>query len=87
MTTIKLDEEFDFGFTSVDESDINNDALNELTSLSEDYKERLHKMHKLITPLINNLVANSETNAYIHWPNRKEKLLQFQTKLDELLKD
>jgi hypothetical protein len=87
MTTIKLNEEFDFGFTSVDESDINNDALNELAGLSDDYKGRLHRMHKLITPLINNLAADADTKAYIHWPNRKEKLIQFQEQLDELLKD
>jgi len=87
MTTIKLDEEFDFGFTSVDENDITSGIASELTSLSDDYKDRLHKMHKLITPLIDNLAAGSDTNAYIHWPNRKEKLIEFQTKLDELLKD
>lgn len=85
MTTIKLDEDFDFGFTSVDESDINRDVLEELSGTSDLYKDRLQKMHKLITPLIKNLMADADTKAYIHWPNRKEKLIQFQQKLDDLL--
>jgi hypothetical protein len=85
MTTIKLDEDFDFGFTSVDESDINRDVLEELSGTSDLYKDRLNKMHRLITPLIKNLMADADTKAYIHWPNRKEKLIQFQQKLDDLL--
>jgi hypothetical protein len=85
MTTIKLDEDFDFGFTSVDGSDINRDVLEELSGTSDLYKDRLHTMHRLITPLIKNLMADADTKAYIHWPNRKEKLIQFQEKLDNLL--
>lgn len=85
MSTINLDEEFDFGFTSVDESDINKEVLEEIAGTSDLYKARLHKMHKMITPLIKNLMADADTKAYIHWPNRKEKLQQFQKQLDDLL--
>ena len=35
--------------------------------------------------LLKNLMADADTKAYIHWPNRKEKLIQFQQKLDDLL--
>lgn len=85
MTSIKLDEDFDFGFTSVDESDINKEVLIELSDTSDLYKSRLEQMYKLITPLIKNLMADADTKAYIHWPNRKEKLIQFQKQLDALL--
>lgn len=85
MTSIKLDEDFDFGFTSVDENDINKEVLTELSDTSDLYKQRLEQMYKLITPLIKNLMADADTKAYIHWPNRKEKLIQFQKQLDALL--
>ena len=85
MSTINLDEDFDFGFTSVDENDINKEVLAEVGDLVDLYKMRLEKMHKLITPLIKNLMADADTKAYIHWPNRKEKLIQFQKQLDALL--
>ena len=84
MSTINLDEEFDFGFTSVGEGDIKLEELSELSNLSDKYKANLEKMHKLITPLIKNLMADSD-KAYIHWPNRKEKLIQFKKQLDALL--
>lgn len=84
MTTIKLDEDFDFGFTSVGEGDIKLEELSELSDLTDKYKANLEKMHKLITPLIKNLMANSD-KSYIHWPNRQEKLIEFQKQLDSLL--
>lgn len=86
MSTINLDEEFDFGFTSVDENDINKEVLAELSDTSDLYRTRLEKMYKMITPLVKNLMADADTKAYIHWPNRKEKLQQFQKQLDDLLK-
>ena len=86
MSTINLDEEFDFGFTSVDENDINKEVLAELSDTSDLYRTRLEKMYRMITPLVKNLMADADTKAYIHWPNRKEKLQQFQKQLDDLLK-
>lgn len=85
MSTINLDEEFDFGFTSVGEGDIKLEELSELSNLTDKYRDNLEKMHKLITPLIKNLMADADTKAYIHWPNRKEKLIQFKKQLDALL--
>ena len=36
------------------------------------YAERMKKVEKLTIPLLLNLAKNSDTNPYIHWPNRKE---------------
>jgi hypothetical protein len=42
-------------------------------------------MYKLVLPLLNNLAKDAEKNAYIHWPNRKEKIEAFKKKLQSLL--
>jgi hypothetical protein len=34
---------------------------------------------------LKNLEKDADKNAYIHWPNRKEKIQQFIKKLDGLL--
>jgi hypothetical protein len=39
----------------------------------------------MIMPLLKNLEKDADKNAYIHWPNRKEKIQQFIKKLDGLL--
>tara|TARA_Y100000361_G_scaffold23228_1_gene18354 strand:+ start:355 stop:750 length:396 start_codon:yes stop_codon:yes gene_type:complete len=36
------------------------------------YAERMKQVEKLTIPLLLNLAKNSDTNPYIHWPNRKE---------------
>ena len=37
-----------------------------------------------IEPLLKNLEKDSEKNAYIHWPNRKEKIVEFREKLQKI---
>jgi len=36
------------------------------------YTERMKEVEKLTIPLLLSLAKNSDTNPYIHWPNRKE---------------
>lgn len=36
------------------------------------YSDRMKQVEKLTIPLLLNLAKNSDTNPYIHWPNRKE---------------
>lgn len=36
------------------------------------YAERMKQVEKLTIPLLLNLAKNSDTNPYIHWPNRKD---------------
>lgn len=89
---IKVPQEyadFDFGFTGVDEHEIKQDVLDELSqkdqALTEKEQELQHKIKVLegiIVPLLNNLIKTAD-KAYIHWPNRKEKC---QEMLDKVLK-
>lgn len=73
MSDFELDDDFDFGFTTKNEADI----------VSENGKAEA--MYKLIVPLLNNLSKDANTNEYIHWPNRKEKIEDFRKKLEALL--
>jgi len=73
MSDLQLDD-FDFGFTTTSEAQI----IGENGTAEE--------MYKLILPLLNNLMKDAETNDYIHWPNRKEKIEAFKAKLEALIK-
>ena len=35
-------------------------------------KEKFSSIEKLVIPLLMNLAKDSDTNPYIHWPNRKQ---------------
>ena len=42
------------------------------TQLNVENREKFGAIEKLIIPLLMNLAKNSDTNPYIHWPNRKQ---------------
>lgn len=67
---------FDFGFTAVDEDEL--DAVVETTKAATSYEERLDKLYNAIIPLLNNLKKNPE-KEFLKWPNRLEKVEQFET--------
>jgi len=77
-----MDNLFDFGFTLVDE-----DELEVVKSISaeaissdqtrQDIEERLDRLYNAIQPLLNNLKSNPE-KEYILWPNRLAKIEQFE---------
>jgi hypothetical protein len=82
--------DFDFGFTAVDEEELETvqqaTAQVEATSSEVDaLKEKLILLRKSIEPLLKNLEANPE-KAYIHWPDRTAKVKAFRTKLDSIQK-
>lgn len=89
---IDLNMDFDFGFSALDEAEVKQAeaeavaALETATQTAEYYKKQRDAMYNMIMPLVNNLMANPE-KAYIHWPNRTEKLTQFKTKLKTLTED
>lgn len=72
---------FDFGFTAVDESEL--DAVQETTKAATSYEERLDKLYNAILPLLSNLKANPE-KEYIKWPNRLEKVEQFEDMITKI---
>lgn len=74
--------EFDFGFTLVDEEELESVQLAELNADQtnqkvEDLQDKVDELFNAITPLLNNLKANPE-KEYIKWPNRIEKVEAFE---------
>ena len=84
------DDFFDFGFTAVDEDEL--EAVQKVTKKAEasqteasSAQERLDKLYNAITPLLNNLKMNPE-KEYILWPNRLEKVEQFEDYIQKIYK-
>ena len=78
--------EFDFGFTLVDEADL--DVSQELvtaTASGASAQDKLDKLYNAITPLLNNLKANPE-REYIKWPNRVDKVEAFESHILKIYK-
>ena len=79
---------FDFGFTLVDESELNTyqqaaeaTAQVEATTLvASATQEKVDALYNAIQPLLNNLKQNPE-KEYILWPTRLEKIEQFESYL------
>jgi hypothetical protein len=77
---IDLDDDFDFGFTTVSE-----DVFLQAEATLQESQAKAEAMYKMIVPLLNNLAKDADKNAYIHWPNRKEKIEAFKKKLESIL--
>lgn len=76
---------FDFGFTTVDESELNiYQKAQELAAESSETinatQDKVDALYNAIQPLLNNLKANPQ-KEYILWPQRLEKIEQFETYL------
>jgi|TARA_B110000914_G_scaffold33069_1_gene25866 hypothetical protein len=85
------DDIFDFGFTAVDETELEvvqkaHSDLTDLNHTAEDAQGKLDRLYNAITPLLNNLKANPE-KEYILWPNRTDKIEQFEKKLFDIYND
>lgn len=74
---------FDFGFTAVDEDEL--EAVQKVSSAASSAEERLNNLYNAIVPLLNNLKKNPEKD-YILWPNRLEKVEQFEDHLQAIYK-
>ena len=88
MANINLDESFDFGFSIVDEGELEvlQEAQETITTVSAEaatLEERLSKLYNMVMPLLNNLAKNPDKN-YIYWPNRLAKIEQFRDQLDKV---
>lgn len=82
------DYSFDFGFTAVDEDEL--EAVQKLeqekSSASVEalgIQERLDVLYSSVLPLLNNLAANPD-KSYIYLSNRLDKIEEFRDKLTEI---
>ena len=83
-----MSEIFDFGFTAVDEQEL--EAVQKASATAtataqtaDQLQEKLDKLYNAIIPLLNNLKKNPE-KEYILWPNRLAKVEEFETHLQKI---
>ena len=81
---------FDFGFTAVDESEL--EAVQEVSKKASSteaevkvLEDKLNKLYNSILPLLTNLKKNPE-KEYILWPNRTEKIEAFEDHISRIIK-
>lgn len=74
--------DFDFGFTAVDEDEL--EKVQELAQQTQNtsnevahLQNKIDKLYNSVLPLLTNLKKNPEKD-YIYWPNRTEKIEQFE---------
>ena len=82
------DDFFDFGFTAVDESELEavkqaKDTAEKMAVGVDATQDKIDKLYNAIQPLLTNLKKNPE-KAYILWPNRVEKVDQFDDHLRKI---
>jgi|TARA_B100001063_G_scaffold7201_1_gene5478 hypothetical protein len=83
-------EKFDFGFTAVDEDELEvvqkqSQKLESTSGKAEELEDKLNKLYNSILPLLSNLKANPEKD-YIYWPKRTEKVEAFEDLISEIVK-
>jgi len=83
------EEIFDFGFSAVDESEL--ESFQKATAEAEEasanaltYEEKLNKLYNAIIPLLTNLKKNPEKD-YIYWPNRLERVESFEDHISSII--
>ena len=84
------DDIFDFGFTAVDEQELESvqkatTQLDRVSNTASSTQEKLDKLYNAITPLLNNLKKNPE-KEYILWPDRLTKVEAFEDHLQKIYK-
>lgn len=76
---------FDFGFTAVDENEL--EAVQQAQKVAveaEGNADKLNQLYNAILPLLSNLKANPDKD-YIYWPNRVEKVEQFEDYIQKIM--
>lgn len=76
---------FDFGFTAVDESELEavkqaKDTAQKMAVGVDATQDKIDKLYNAIVPLLNNLKLNPEKD-YILWPDRLKKVEEFEDHL------
>ena len=83
-------DQFDFGFTAVDEDELEAvqktaQKLESTSGKAEELEDKLNKLYNAILPLLSNLKANPEKD-YIYWPKRTEKVEAFEDLIAGIIK-
>jgi hypothetical protein len=76
--------DFDFGFTAVDEEEL--ESYQKVSSVASSTQDKVDKLYNAIIPLLNNLKANPEKD-YILWPNRLKKVEEFEDFLTNIYQE
>ena len=81
-------DQFDFGFTAVDESELEavqktSSKLESTSSKASELEDKLNKLYNAIQPLLTNLKKNPE-KEYILWPNRLQKVEAFEDHIQKI---
>ena len=84
------DNFFDFGFTAVDENEL--EAVQKVAAKAESLgaeklntQDKIDKLYNAMIPLLNNLKKNPE-KEYILWPDRLTKVEAFEDHLTKIYK-
>lgn len=82
------DDIFDFGFTAVDEEELEavqiaKQQASDVESSATATQDKIDKLYNAVIPLLNNLKKNPEKD-YILWPNRLAKVEEFETYLQKI---
>lgn len=88
MKEVFEDFDFDFGFTAIDETELEavQEAATAAASTSEaaeHIQAKLDKLFNSIQPLLNNLKKNPE-KPILHWPNRLNDVEKFEDYIQKL---
>jgi len=83
-------DQFDFGFTAVDEDELEvvqkqTQKLESTSGKAEELEDKLNKLYNSILPLLSNLKKNPEKD-YIYWPKRTEKVEAFEELIAGIIK-
>ena len=84
-----MSEMFDFGFTAVDENELEvvqkaSTTAQSATQSVEALENKVNDLYNAILPLLTNLKKNPE-KEYIHWPNRIDKVEEFETYISKIV--
>ena len=84
------DNIFDFGFTVVNEDELEvaqkaTKTATAATATAKSTDDKLNKLYNAMIPLLTNLKANPEKD-YILWPNRLAKVEAFEDLLQKIYK-
>lgn len=84
---IVLDEEFCFGFSLVNETELqkshehNQEVIKNVQNYADIQEDRFNKLYSMVMPLLNNLKKDPDRD-YILWPDRVNKINEFIKKIN-----